>query len=235
LIVAALAAAMAHRVRAQQAVDPSLFTIQSYPGVGTWVGNSLTLNIPNDPSKGFGGFVQTAQTPVAALPANIVGLMFNLNFGSPTDLSNLVFLSVGLGAYNNAGNGQGVILMYTTDTTLQVFTREISGFGGGRTTSDAVDLNVGPDYSPLSLVGPAPQNSLYSYPLFSLDLRATFKPGTGGSVTFGDLTWETDSKSGGTMTSTPEPSTLLLIATGLAVTLLAVRHGRPRAADGALT
>jgi hypothetical protein len=192
-------------------IDPSLFTIESTPGIASWAGNTLTLDL----SVGgplYGGFSQTILLPTSVLPSDIVGISFNIS----SSLAN-PRVSFGYLAYDNAGQGQGAVdlVNYASGPPwdLMTWTALTSGLGGGRTTSDQVLVGLGSNYSPFSL-SESYHDPLSSYPQFSLDFRADgfdgeeYLPGT---VTFSNINWIT----------APEPDTLALV--GLAFAAVAWR------------
>jgi hypothetical protein len=169
-------------------VDPEMFSLISYAGAVTWAGNSLTLNISDDPIFGYGAVAQTPLLATSLLPSNIVGISFDIS----SSFSN-VTLSFGYLVYNAAGYGQGAIdlLNYLSVPAgnLTTFSSLISGLGSGRTTSDTVTEFLGANYSPFFLNGQN-HDALTSYPLFSLDFRAATSNGP-GTVTFANINWIT--------------------------------------------
>src|SRR5437868_3531790 len=103
VVVLGLAVGAADCVKADVTVpiDPSLLTIDSTPGVVSWTGNNLTLDI----SKGgplYGGYTQTKLLNTSVLPQNVVGMSFDIS----SSLQN-PRVSFGYNVYDSAGYGQG--------------------------------------------------------------------------------------------------------------------------------
>jgi PEP-CTERM motif len=196
-------------------IDQSLFTFESTPGIASWAGNTLTLDLsvggPN-----YGGFTQTALLPTSTLPADIVGISFSISSSLAHPRISFAYV-----AYDNTGHGQGAVdlVNYVSGPSwdLTTWTALTSGLGGGRTTSDQVLVDLGSDYSPFSL-SESYHDPLSNYSQFSLDFRADgwngqdYLPGT---VTFANVTWICGhghrKQDGSCESSVPEPATLALL------------------------
>lgn len=199
-------------------IDPSLFSVQSAPGIASWAGNSLSLDL----SVGgplYGGFTQTPLLAISALPPGIIGISFSLATTLPKTR-----LSFGLLTYDAIGNTiQDVILFNygpSNASDLTSFTKRTMDFS----PNADVDELLGPTFSPFSLApsGRAVLPFQQVASRFSLDFRAdgydartdTYSPGT---VSFNEINWIT---ADAPTVVTPEPESLLLLGGGLAVCLV---------------
>jgi hypothetical protein len=206
------------------AIDPSLFTFESTPGISSWKGNSLTLDWSvGAPQSGGGGFTQTSILPTSVLPPNIIGISFNISSSLPNPRISFAYLT-----YNPSSYGQGEVAlvnsMSPTTWNLTTFSSLTSGLGGGRTTSDQVVSFLGSNYSPFSL-NDSIHNPLSSYPLFSLDFRGDGWDGNSyliGTVTFANINWITADVS----SAVPEPSTWAMMLIGFIGLGVALRQSR---------
>jgi len=126
-------------------IDPDLFTIESSPGIATWTGHTLTLDL----SKGgpnYGGYTQKEVLPTSVLPDNIIGISFRIS----SSLTN-PRISFGYLTYDSGGYGQGAVdlvnYLSVSDWDLTTWTSQTTGLG---TLSDVL-VYLGADYSPFSL------------------------------------------------------------------------------------
>lgn len=197
-------------------IDSSLFTIESTSGISNWSGNSITIDFSSTGPL-FGGFVQTSLLSTSLLPANLVGISFDIT----STLEN-ARISFGINVYEGSGHGEGSVNLVnyanmTDSWDLTTFTRRQTGID--MATSDVVDSYLGAAYSPLSLITPIPLND---FPLFSLDFRADGYTGIGseylpGSVTFSNINWIVSKYPH----HVPEPSSILLVSIALIELLFA--------------
>lgn len=202
-------------------IDSNLFTVRSTPGISSWTGDSLTLDLfVGGPL--FGGFTQTPLLDTAVLPSDIVGISFAIL----SSLSN-ARISFAYVAYDAMGNGQGAVELvnYVSGPVwdLTSFSSLTSGLGGGRTTSDAFSVFLGAKYNPFAL-DDSIHNQLSTYPKFSLDFRADGWDGSNyvpGTVTFANIQWITADA-----VAIPLPGTLPLFASGLGALVLLGGVGR---------
>jgi hypothetical protein len=193
-------------------IAAELFTIESTPGVGEWTGNSLTLDI----SVGgplFGGFVQTPLLSRAQLPANIIGISFDVS----STLAN-PRISFGWNAYDTSAYGMG--------------SKNLNNYIGGSwdlTTwyaqiddrSSLTNMFLGAAYNPFSLEEPFLHNQAF----LSLDFRADGWNGLDylpGSVTFHNIQWLVTSPTN--PQPVPSPQSFLLLVMG--ILYLTVRRGK---------
>jgi hypothetical protein len=183
-------------------IESELFTIESTPGIGEWAGNSLTLDL----SVGgplFGGYVQTGLISRTELPANIIGVAFDIS----STLTN-PRVSFGWLVYDASGHGQGQKNLNNYIGGSWDFTTWYAQIEGG---SSSTNVFLGAAYSPFGLE----EAFLHDHPLVSLDFRADGWNGTEylpGIVSFDNIRWVVTPPKPEPL---PSPQSLLLFLVGV--------------------
>jgi hypothetical protein len=221
LLIRAVLISAAFFVRAANAdlvpIDPSLFTVQSSPGIASWNGDSLTLDFTN-PAANNGGYIQSQLLPPSVLPTGVIGISFQISssFADPR-------VSFGILAYDAGGQGEGSLDLYnyaasTSDpnsVSLTTFTRLTNDLNGNTNSSESQYLGGAYDSF---LFASSFASSPLTFARFSLDFRAdgyanSHPDGVPGTVTFSNINWVTAPPA-----PTPEPVTTVLgVAGGVGV------------------
>jgi hypothetical protein len=184
-------------------IQSDLFTIESTPGVGEWSGNSLRLDL-SEGGPLYGGFVQTTHIGRAQLPADIIGISFDVRSTLTNPRVSFSWLVYDASRH---GEGQKNLNNYITGSwDLTTWNAQI------QEDSTWTNISLGAAYDPFSLE----EDFLHNHPLVSLDFRADGWDGVEylpGTVTFHNIRWLLRSPSDpGRL---PLPQSFVLFVTGV--------------------